>query len=195
MMNQQNTATATNGNASSSSSASASSSFLSTDRAVLTLIGSTLFVALSGVSGLSALSAIIDANSELLSRYPEVHLLDLLINAKKKLAKPGEMSWKPVIDVLNTIHEEVLADPVFTNLIDAMRNNPKRYDSTTGLKLEVAAGKVVDYLLKNLLEATNYFSHPAKDFKTAFVSDVPFSPVDVMLDEDAAAPALNQQRK
>ena len=170
-------------------------SFLPTDRPVLSLIGSNIPIAISSVSGLSTLQFLLESNSTLINRYPEIQMLDLLIQAKKKLSKSGEMSWKNVREILESLRDTIVPDPVFSNLIESMRKNPNRYETNTGLKLEVATTKVVDSLMQSLAEATDLLSHPAQNFRTIFDTDVPFNPIVIDNSDEQQEEGNQQQQK
>ena len=157
-----------------------SPSFLPQDRPVLIMIGSTVAAAMTTASGGVALNQLLAAHPELVNeKYKELKLLQLLMNAKKALAISGEVDFRRPIQAFEELFSDGLPDPVFKSLINAMKQNPNRRDVATGLKVEVASLKVVEYVLYQLVDATNYFSHPMKELKVCFMDEPPFSPIEV----------------
>jgi hypothetical protein len=154
-----------------------SPSFQPAHRSYLAMVGSAITPAISSVVGLIVLKNLLEQQPDLVeNQYKELKLLQLLMLAKKNLALEDEASFDNLIGIFQKLRE-VLPDDVFARSIEAMKQNPKRRDPVTGLKVRISSVQIVDYLMKELAESTSYLSHPMKNLKTCFQPEPPFRPV------------------
>jgi hypothetical protein len=169
-------------NESTSASSAGAAAFDAEDRPLLALLNAATLPDMALAERTRLACALVEGGRKLPERYGEVRLLLALLTARSELAdSASDGSWSRPIAALRNVHE-VLPDPVFQQLADAMASEaaagvdraPQRIATR---RIEVATAAVLDHVVHAVRAESAGLTRRITAMQLSFNSAPPFNPL------------------